>query len=97
MTEKVNEFVRLHEAMQEKLKTASYSRQIQIFTLLPDKWSRKYCSEYFNTFEYFVWNAGEIKKVGWILAKPVFRKGKTITNETLHLVRSVYENDNFSM
>ena len=54
MNEKVNEFVRLHKAMQEKLKTASYSRQIQIFTLLPDKWSQKYCSEYFNTFEYFL-------------------------------------------
>ena len=45
MKEKANELVRLHEAMQEKLKIGSYSKQIQIFTLLPDKWSRKYCSE----------------------------------------------------
>ena len=34
--EKVNDLVRLHEAMQEKLKTASYSEQIQILTLAPD-------------------------------------------------------------
>ena len=39
MKEKVNDLVRLHEAMQEKLKTASYSEPIQILTLVPDKWS----------------------------------------------------------
>ena len=52
--EKVNDFVRLHEVMQEKLKTASYSEQIQILTLVPNKWSRIYCSEYFNVFQYLV-------------------------------------------
>ena len=30
MQEKVNVLVRLHEAMKEKLKTASYSEQIQV-------------------------------------------------------------------
>ena len=52
--EKVNDLVRLNQAMQEKLKTASFSGQIQIFTLVPDKWYRMYCSEYFNVFEYLV-------------------------------------------
>ena len=42
MKEKVNDLVRLHKAMQEKLKTTSYSEQIQILTLVPDKWSRMY-------------------------------------------------------
>ena len=37
MKEKVNDLVRLHEAMQEKLNAASYSEQIQILTLVPDK------------------------------------------------------------
>ena len=54
MQEKVNVLVRLQEAMQEKLKTASYSEPIQFLTLVPDKWSRMHCSEYFNIFEYFV-------------------------------------------
>ena len=54
MKEKVHDLVMLHEAMQEKLKTASYSEQIQILTLVPDKWSRMYCSEYFNILEYLV-------------------------------------------
>ena len=34
---KVNVLVRLHEAMQEKLKTTSYSEPIQILTLVLDK------------------------------------------------------------
>ena len=47
MKEKLNDLVRLHEAMQEKLKTASYSEflpETQILTLVPDKWSRIYFS-----------------------------------------------------
>ena len=54
MKEKVNDLVRLHEATQEKLKTVSYSEQIQILILLPDEWSQMYCSEYLNVFEYLV-------------------------------------------
>ena len=54
MKEKVNGLVRVHEAMQERLKTASLPEQIQILILVPDKWSRMYCSEYFNVFEYLV-------------------------------------------
>ena len=54
MKEKVNVLVRLHKVMQEILKTASYLEQIQVLTLVPDEWSRIYCSEYFNVFEYLV-------------------------------------------
>ena len=96
MKEKVNDFVRLHEATKENFKTASYYEQIQILTLVTDKWSQMYCSEYFNVFEYLVWTSHEIEKVGGILAKPAPKKGKTITTETLHLVTNVYEDDNFS-
>ena len=70
MKEKVNDLFRLHEAMQEELKTASYSEQIQILTLVPDKWSQMYCWEYFNVFEYLVWTSYEIKKISEINAKP---------------------------
>ena len=48
MKEKVNHCAKLHKEMQEKLKTTSHSEEIQILTLVPDKWSRMYCSEYFN-------------------------------------------------
>ena len=39
---------------QEKLKATSYLEQIQIHNLIFNKWSRIYCSEYFNVFEYIV-------------------------------------------
>ena len=74
MKEKVDDLVRLHSAMQGKLKTESFSEQIQIVTLVPDKWSRMYCSEYFNIFEYLVSTSHEIRKVGRILAKPAPEK-----------------------
>ena len=35
------------------------------------------------------------RKVGGTLAKPAHKNGKTVTSETLHLVTSVYEDDNF--
>ena len=54
MKEKVKDSVKLHEAMQEELKTVSCSEQIQILTLVPDKWSQMYCCEYFNVFEFLV-------------------------------------------
>ena len=54
MQKKVSVLVMLNEAMQEKSKTASYSEQIQILTLVLDKWSRMHCSEYFNILEYLV-------------------------------------------
>ena len=73
---KVNNLVRLHKAMEEKLKTASYSEQVQILTLVPDKWSRMHSSEYFNIFEYLLWTSNEVKKVGGILAKSAPKKEK---------------------
>ena len=63
--------------------------------MVPHKWSRSYCSEYFNVFKYFVWASHEIKKVGGILAKPSPKKGEPITTETLHLVTKVYKDENF--
>ena len=93
MKEKVNDLVKFHEAKQQKLKTASYSEQIQIRTLVHDKWSRMNSSKYFNVFEYLVWTSHQIKKVGGICAKPVPKKGKTIPTETLDLVTNAYEAD----
>ena len=43
MKEKVNDFVRLHEAMQQELKIVSYLEKNQILTLVPEKWSQIYC------------------------------------------------------
>ena len=94
MLGKVNVLVRLHEAMQEKLKITSCSEPIQTLTLVPDKWPRMYCSEYFDIFEYLVWTSHEIEKVGQILVKPAPKIGKAFTTETLHLVTNLFEDDN---
>ena len=93
--EKVNDLISLYETMHEKLKTASYSEQIQILTLVPDKWSQMYYWVYFNVFEH-LWNSYKIKKVGKILAKPAPKITKNITTETLRLVTNVYQDENFS-
>ena len=77
MQKKVNVLVRLRQAMQEKSKTVSYSEPIQILTLVHDKWSQMYCSEYFYILEYLVCTSHEIKKVGEILAKPAPEKRKS--------------------
>ena len=45
---KTEELDRLHAAMKEKLVTASNTEKLQILTLVPDSWPRKYCSEYFG-------------------------------------------------
>ena len=96
MHKKVNVLVRLHEAKQEKSKTASYSEPIQVLTLVPDTWARMYCSKYFNILEYLFWTSHEIKKVGEILAKPAAEKGKAIITEILDPVTNVSEDDNFN-
>ena len=62
---KAAELERLHDAMWEKLKTASYPEKILVLTLIPNKWSQKYISKH-----------RELNKVGGILAKPVPKKVK---------------------
>ena len=58
MKEKVYGLVKLLKAMQEKLNKTLYLQQVQILILVPDKWSRKYFSDFnllsecnFNVFE----------------------------------------------
>ena len=94
--EKVNDLVRLHEAMQGKLKTASHSEHIQMFILVPDKCSRMHSSKYFHVLEYIILTSHQTKKAGETLATPATKKRKTITTGTLHLATNVFEDDNFS-
>ena len=74
----VNKLLRLHEAIQEKLKPALYSssEQIQILTLAPECNVQNILMFLNTLFELHIKSSFE--KVGGILAKP--------TPETLHLV-----------
>ena len=93
---KAAELERLHNVMREKLKTASYPEKIEILTLIPDKWSREYASKQFDVGEYLIRTARESKKVGGILAKHAPKKGKRLPKDTLDLVQSFYEDDEYS-
>ena len=86
----------LRDAMREKLKTDSSPEKIQILTLIPYKWSREYAAKQFDVREYVIRTAPGLKKVGEILAKPAPKKGKTLPQETLDLVQSFYEDDEYS-
>ena len=57
--QKASELDCLHNLMTEKLTTAMHSERIQILTLTPDSWSRRYCAEHFNVSEYLVRTAKE--------------------------------------
>ena len=53
---KAAELERLHDAMREKLKTASYPEKIQILTLIPKNWSQEKASKQFDVSEYLLVN-----------------------------------------
>ena len=93
---KAEELDRLHAAMKEKLVTASNTEKLQILTLVPDSWSRKYCSEYFGVSEYLIRSAREQRQRKEILAQPSLKKGKTMAQETIDLVHAFYEDDEYS-
>ena len=93
---KAAELERLHDAMREKLKTASYPEKIQILTLIPNKLLQEFASKQLNVSEYLIGTARKLKKAGGILEKPAPKKGKTLPQETLDLVQSFYEDDEYS-
>ena len=96
MQKKVTVLIRLHEAIQEKSKTASYSEPIEILTLVPDKCSRMYYSKYFNILEYLLELHMKSKNQEKYQQNLFLKKGKPIIIETLHLVTNVFEDDNVS-
>ena len=82
--QKASELDRLHNLMKQKLTTATYSEKIQILTLAPDSWSRRYCAEHFYVSEYLMRTARELKKAKEILLKPAQKQGKVISHEFSH-------------
>ena len=82
---------RLHAAIKEKLVTTSNTEKLQILTLVPNSWSRKYCSEYFGVSEYLIRSARELKQKKGILAKPSQKHGQAMDQETIDLVHAFYK------
>ena len=89
----LNDLVRLHKAIQEKLKATSYSEQNQILTFVKTLFQNLECTiqnilTSLNTlFELYM----KLKKQVEYQQNQYLKKGKTITTETLHLEKNVYE------
>ena len=66
-------------------------KKLQIMTLVPDAWSRKYCSESFGVSEYLIRSSRELNQRKGILAQPSQKKGKATSQETIELVHAFYE------
>ncbi|KAG1714940.1 Pre-mRNA-splicing factor CWC22 [Nymphon striatum] len=64
---KANDLGQLTTAMKNKLATTDHSTQIEILTLTPESWSRRYAANYFETSESTVRLAMELKKKRKIL------------------------------
>ena len=91
MKEKVNDLVRLHKVMQEKLKTALYSEQIQILTFVHACTVQNILMSLNTLFELHIKSKQQAK-----YQQNLLKIVKTVTTETLLLVTNVYEDDNFS-
>ena len=90
---RAEEFNRLHAAIKEKLVTTSNTEKLQILTLVPDSWSRKYCCEYSRVSEYLIRSAREQKQRKGILAQTSQKNSKAMAQETIDLVYAFYEDD----
>ena len=75
------------------MKTASYSKPIQILTMVPDECTVQNISISLNSlFELHM----KSKKQVIYQQNLLLKKGKTFITETLHLVTNAFGNDNFS-
>ena len=93
---KNNDFVKLTEEIREKLQSVNYRTKIQILTLTPYSWSRKYAANYFRVTEHQIRKARKLKEEQGILAMSSPKIIKRITDETLNLVTQFYEDDEYS-
>ena len=82
--------------MKEKLKVEPLKRKIQILTLTPESWSRKYASEYFEVSEHLIRRARKLKSENGILAIPDKKIGHNIPDFLTALVQDFFQQDEYS-
>lgn len=95
---KASDLDKLTEEMREKLivGTSTYREKVQILTLVPESWTIKYASNYFEVSEYLIRQARELKRSSGILAIPEKKTGKILQKGTIEQVISFYEDDEHS-
>ena len=82
--------------IKSKLPTVNYRLKVPLLPLKPDSWPIKKASDYFNISEYLVRKTTEIKNQHGILTLPGFKSRKLISEKTIELVISFYEDDEWS-
>ena len=94
--EKAACFDRFLAQLKDKIHNADSSSQIQLLTLVPQTWSHKKSSSFFEISEYKVHLAKNLFKSKGLLAIPETKKGKVLPLNTKNLVTGFYENDLYS-
>ena len=90
------DYKNLIEELREKLHISQRPQQIQILTLVPEKWSIKKVMEEFGVTEYMVRQARSLKAEKGILAVPNKYQGKKLSEEVAVKIKNFYEDDEFS-
>ena len=86
----------MHELKEKFVGSTSYDSQIQILNLVPNSWTIKATMDFFGATNYQVRRAITLKKEDGILAKPKRNDRVGILQETIDLVESFYQNDEYS-
>ena len=78
--------------LKEKYLTANRSEKVQILTTLPDSWSIKKVECEFGASNFMVRKAKQLVKKG-IMSTPNPKPGRTLSQRSVDLVTTFYEND----
>ena len=86
----------MHQLKEKFTQSNSYDDQIQILTLKPNSWSIEETMEFFEATSYQVRKALSLKKEKGILAKPKRNERQGINQDTINIVKSFFESDEYS-
>ena len=82
--------------LKEKYLTANRSEKVQILTTLPKSWSIKKVECEFGASNFMVRKAKQLVKEKGIMSTPNPKPGRTLSQRSVDLVTSFYENDEHS-
>ena len=86
----------LLDDIKKKLINATYKEKIQLLTLTPDSWSRRFAAEFFNVSEYAIRTAQKLKEENGILAIPDSKTRNKLPPQTTELIKLFYNDDEYS-
>ena len=72
------------------------SEQLQILTVLPQSWTRKWIQAEFGGSDYMAWRSKQLVREKGILLSSNPKAGPSLPSETVKLVIDFYESDEIS-